>query len=608
MLTIPTMVSRFATSLTSVLGLFVCLSACTKSDISATGETPSLQTNSAWFEDITTAAGLDFKHDCGQVGTYFMPESAGSGGALLDFDNDGRLDIYLVHNAGANPAGTPKSRNRLYHQAPDGNFRDVSDGCGLDVTGYGMGVAVGDLNNDGLPEVLVTEYGNTRLFRNRGEGRFEDVTRAAGINNVRWATAASFFDYDRDGWLDLVVVNYVDYAESVKCYDTRGVIEYCGPQGMQGTATRLFHNVSANPEGPRRAEGSGNDGAVRFEDVSVASGLAKRTGPGLGVLCADFDGDRWPDIFIADDGMPNRLYMNQRNGNFTEEAAQRGIAYNAFGSAVANMGIAFGDVDGDGLSDIFVTHVSWEQHGLWKQGPKGLFQDQTAAAGLGNLARRGTGFGTVLADFDRDGALDLAFVNGRIKRENPVGPGVSPGPFPPELDPFWHPYAQRNQLFVNDGAGRFRDISDANPAFCGRAGVGRGLACGDIDNDGDLDLLVANTGAFARLLRNVAPNRGHWLLIRAIDPALGGRDAYGAEIRVSAGASAGGPSGRTWARLVQPGYSYLVSNDPRVHFGFGAVSDFDRIEVIWPDGTGEIFPGGRSDRLLVLRKGSGTKP
>src|SRR5438034_2332005 len=413
-----------------------------------------------------------------------------------------------------------------------------------------MGVAVGDLNNDGLPEVLLTEYGNTRLFLNRGAGRFEEVTRSAGIENTRWATAAAFLDYDRDGWLDLVVVNYLDYSETVKCYDTRGKPEFCGPQGMQGTATRLFHNL-----------GAGKDGSIRFEDVSVVSGLAKKTGPGLGVLCADFDGDHWPDLFIADDGMPNRLFINQRNGTFTEEAAQRGIAYNAFGSAVANMGIAFGDVDGDGFFDVFIPHVSWEQHALWKQGPAGLFQDQTTAMGLANLGQRGTGFGAVLADFDLDGALDLAFVNGRIKRASDSVADAAQSLLP-GLDPFWRSYAQRNQLFINDGTGRFREISEANPAFCGHAAVGRGLACGDIDNDGALDLLIINAGAPAQLVRNVAPKRGHWVLVRAIDPGLGGRDAYGAEITVRAGA-------RRWWRLVQPGYSFLVSNDPRVHFGLG---------------------------------------
>lgn len=553
------------------------MQACRKQEASTDKTSPR---KGAWFEDITRQVGLDFQHYSGATSNYFMPESIGSGGALFDFDNDGRLDIYLVQNGPNHPGAS----NRLYQQQADGRFRDVSGGSGLDVAGYGMGVAVGDVNNDGLPDVLLTEYGKVRLFQNRGGGHFEDVTRAAAIDNTRWGTGAAFFDYDRDGWLDLVIVNYVDYSQTVKCYDTRGALEYCGPQGMQGTVAKLFHN-----------RGRGTNGIVQFEDVTVVSGLANRTGAGLGVICADFDGDHWPDIFIADDGMPNRLYINQRNGTFSEEAGQRGIAYSAFGAAAANMGVALGDVDGDGLFDIFVTHLSWEQHALWKQGPRGFFEDQTAAAGLANPALRGTGFGAVLADFDLDGADDLAFVNGRIKR------GEHTGVTGAGLDSFWLPYAQQRQLFANDGSGRFREISESNPGFCSEAAVGRGLACGDIDNDGAVDLLAMNTGGPARLFRNIAPKRGHWLMVRAIEPALGGRDGHGAEVTVRGGA-------KSWKRVVQPGYSFLVSNDPRVHFGIGSVSQIERIEVVWADGTPEIFPGGSSDRLLLLRKGEGSKP
>jgi hypothetical protein len=581
-------VLRFQTSSVS-LATIVLLGACTKYEPQVETEQKEVsefsRKTTPWFEDATAALGLNFKHDSGATGTYFMPESIGSGGALFDFDNDGRLDIYLVHNALPNS----ESKNRLYRQGADGRFHDVSEGSGLDVTGYGMGVAAGDVNNDGLPDLLLAEYGKTRLFHNRGGGRFEDVTSKTGIDNMRWGTAAAFFDYDRDGWLDLVIVNYVDYSHTVKCYDTRGMPEYCGPQGIQGTASRLYHNLGKS------------DGSVRFEDVSVTSGLARKTGASLGVFCADFDGDHWPDIFIADDGMPNRLYINQRNGTFNEEAVQRGIAYNAFGSPAANMGIACGDIDSDGLFDIFITHLSWEQHGLWKQGPVGLFQDKTAATGLGNLARRGTGFGTLLADFDCDGALDLAMVNGRIKRgTDSSAAGKADGKaYLKSTDPFWRPYAERNHLLANDGSGQFRDISDANPAFCGQDAVGRGLACGDVDNDGDLDLLVMNTGGPTQLFRNVATNRGHWLVVRAIDPALGGRDTYGAEITLKAGP-------RQWRRLIQPGYSFLVSNDPRVHFGLGEIKEFNGIEVVWPDGVLERFAGGRSNRLVVLRKGTGT--
>jgi hypothetical protein len=539
-----------------------------------------------WLEDITARTGVEFLHDSGATGSYFMPESTGSGGALFDFDNDGRLDLYLVHCAP--PAS--KSRNRLFHQQSDGRFRDVSEGSGLDVTGHGMGAAAGDVNNDGLPDLLLTEYGAARLFVNLGGGKFRETGAAAGIDNPRWATAAAFFDYNRDGWLDLVIANYVDYTPTQKCFDTRGAQEYCGPQGMAGTATRLFRNLGA-----ATARAGDRDRPARFEDVTVRSGLAQKIGPALGVFCADFDGDRWPDIFLTDDGQPNRLFVNQRNGTFTEQAPVRGLAYNALGGLAANMGIAHGDTDGDGLFDLFVTHLNWEQHALWRQGPRGLFQDQIAASGLASPAWRGAGFGAVLADFDLDGAPDLAFVNGLIKRGNDPAPRV------PGLPAFWSPYAQRSQLFANDGSGRFRDVSAANPDFCGLAAVGRGLACGDLDNDGAPDLVVMNAGSATRLFRNVAPRRGRWLAVRAIDPALGGRDAYGAEIIVEAG-------GRKWWRLAQPGYSYLTSNDPRVHFGLGQISSVDRLRVFWPDGTEEIFPGGDPDRLVVLHKGAGRKP
>ena len=318
----------------------------------------------AWFEDRTAQSGLLFIHDSGATGKFFMPESIGSGGALFDFDNDGRLDVYLVQGGGTNSS----SRHQLFHQQPDGTFRDVSAGSGLDVNGHGMGVAAGDVNNDGRADVLLTEYGRTRLFLNRGRGQFEDVTTASGIDNTRWGTSAAFFDYDRDGWLDLVIANYVDYSPTEKCFDTRGAQEYCGPQGMPGTVTKLFRNLGAT------------NAAVRFADETVRSGLTRQIGPALGVVCADFTGDRWPDIFLADDGQPNRLFVNQRNGTFLEEAAARGLAYNMLGGTAANMGVALGDVNGDEFFDVFVTHLAWENHSLWQQGPRGVFQDRFASS------------------------------------------------------------------------------------------------------------------------------------------------------------------------------------------------------------------------------------
>jgi hypothetical protein len=533
-----------------------------------------------WFEAATARVDLNFVHDAGVSGRYLVPEQMGSGGALIDFDNDGRLDLFLVQHGG--PASA--SVNRLYRQKPDGRFEDVTAGSGLGLAGWGMGVAAGDVNNDGFTDLLVTEYGGVKLFLNLGRGAFTNVTAASGLDNPRWGTSAAWFDFDRDGWLDLAIANYLDYDPTQQCRGPDGAPDFCGPHGFGGLAARLFRNLGA----------SGAARAPRFEDVTVRSGLARHAGPGLGVVCADFDGDRWPDIFFADDGKPNRLFLNRRDGTFVEEAAQRGVAFDAMGATGGNMGIALGDVDGNGLFDLFVTHLREEHHGLWTQGPRGFFQERAAVAGLNRQAWRGTGFGAVFADFDLDGALDLAFVNGLVKRGRDKAPVLG------GVKEFWHPYAQRNQLFAGDGKGNFRDVSEDNPVFCGLAAVGRGLLAGDLDNDGALDLVYTGTGGPARVCRNVVARRGHWLLVRAIDPALGGRDALGAEITVRAG-------GRVWWRLAHPASSYLSSHDPRAHFGLGAVSTVDGIQVVWPDGSAEEFPGGAVDRLLVLRKSEGRK-
>jgi hypothetical protein len=577
-----------------VLALFLPLAGlagCQKAAAPSSADQPH---GPVWFQDVTDQVGLNFVHDPGPPGSFFMPEHVGSGVALFDYDNDGRLDIYLLQNRGPNSSST----NRLFHQESDGRFTDVSAGSGLDVAGYGMGVAIGDVNNDGWPDVLITEYGRIRLFLNNGNGTFTDVTKESGLENTLWGTSACFVDYDRDGWLDLVVVNYVDYDAKKRCDGPAGQQEYCGPNAFPGTVAKLYRNLgrtaSASPSSPVKGDKK-RGGMVRFEDVTVKSGLGRLAGPGLGVVCADFNGDRWPDILIANDGKPNHLWINQRDGTFKEEAVMRGLAYNAMGKAEANMGIAVGDVTGDGLFDVFVTHLNEETNTLWVQGPRGMFQDRTVARKLAHPRWRSTGFGTLLADFDHDGALDLAIANGHIKPPPRPAAGVK---IDPTLSPFWKQYADRNQLFVNDGNGQFRDISPENGPFCGTARVARGLACGDIDGDGALDLVVTNVAGQVRVYRNQAPKRGHWLLVRAVDPVLGGRDAYGAEITVQAG-------GRRWVRLLNPGYSYLCSNDPRVHFGLGPNQRVDAIQVIWPDGTEEAFPGQTVDQVVVLRKGEG---
>ncbi len=526
-----------------------------------------------WFRDVTAEVGLDFTHDAGPAdGRYFLPQVIGSGAALFDCDGDGRLDILLLQNAGPNS----KTTHRLFRQTPDGRFADISRGSGLDVAGHGMGVAVGDVNNDGRPDVVITEYRGLRLFLNEGGGRFREVTREAGLDSPLWGTSASFLDYDRDGWLDLVVVNYVDYDPALSCADPGGRREFCHPNNFRPSTVKLYRN-------------RGRPGSVAFEDVTLAAGLGRWPGPGLGVACADFTGDGWPDILVANDAKANHLFVNRRDGTFQEEALARGLAYNGGGSPQGNMGIALADVDGDGALDVFITHLTEEQNTLWLQRPLGSFQDRTLPARLGSARWRGTGFGTVLADFDRDGWPDLAVANGRVARR----PGVAPRP----SGAFWDDYAERNQLFMNEGNGRFRDVSPANPDFTATPRVARGLAAGDLDGDGAIDLLVTSVAGPAKVYRNVAPNRGHWLLVQAIDPTLK-RDAYGAVVTVEAG-------GRRWVNAVLPGQSYLCSNDPRVHFGLGAAGRVDRIRVVWPDGRAETFPGGAADRVIVLRRGDG---
>lgn len=551
-----------------MLFIFLFVTGC-----GGTASTPKEQGPEAlpWFEEIGLASGLDFEHDCGAINDkYFMPQITGSGAAIIDFDNDGLLDLYLLNNGG--PDGR---KNRLFRQVSQGAFRDVTEGSGLGYSAYCQGVAVGDMNNDGRMDILVTEYGGVRLFQNDG-GSFTDITASSGLKNPLWATSAAFVDFDRDGWLDLVVVNYLVYDASRVC-SLNNRRDYCAPSTFVGTSTKLFRN-----------RGSG-----RFEDVTIASGLSERIGPGLGIHCADFNGDGWPDFFVTNDGKPNHLWINQKNGTFHEEAVIRGLAVNAMGKAEANMGIALGDVDGDGMEDVFVTHLNIETNTLWKQGPRGLFQDRTVNAMLNRPDKPSTGFGTVMADFDRDGAIDLAIVNGSVTRSEPVHN---------DPQPFLSQYYQQNQIFSNDGTGRFMDRSSSNGGgrgFSGYGNVGRGIVVGDFENDGRLQLLTTAVGGRIRLFKNVVSQPGNWLGIRAYDPVLN-RDALGAEVTVTAGS-------RRWKRTVQTCAGYLTSQDPRVHFGLGSAGTVDSLNILWPDGTNESFAIAECNKHYKLVKGLGRK-
>jgi hypothetical protein len=546
------------------------LTACSSSPPPPTAPQPA---GPAWFADATATVGLAFRQQAGPTDKYFMPQVMGSGLGVIDFDNDGRLDLIVLNNAG--PKAT--ARHKLFHHEPDGTFRDASAGSGLDVAGHGMGVAVGDFDNDGFADVYVSQYGGGRLFRNSGGGKFEDVTDRAGVAQPRWGTSCCFVDFDRDGWLDLLVANYVDYDPSKPCVDGSGRGDFCHPNQFPGTAARLFRN-----------RGNGT-----YDDVTVSSGLAAKPSNGLGVGCADFTGDGWPDLLVANDAKPNHLWVNQRNGTFRDEAAERRVAFDAVGNVRANMGVAVADLHGDGRDDVFVTHLAEELHTLWRQDSPGRFKDATGEAGLARPAWRGTGFGTVAIDFDHDGRVDLAVANGRVMRARTPLVGT-PGA---DLPAFWHAYAERNQLFANAGGGTFRDVSADSPAFTGTPGVHRGLAWADLDNDGAMDLIVSSIEGPVRVFKNVAPKAGHWLLVKAVDPR-GNRDALGAVVTVRA-------KDKQWRGRSNPGQSYCTSGDPRVHFGLGSVTALDAMRVEWPDGLREEFPGGTADRLITLTRGQG---
>jgi hypothetical protein len=556
----------------------------TDSDPGAAGPAPP--TSNLWFTDISHEAGLDFVHEAAADDRLRLPAVMGGGAALFDFDNDGDLDIYLSNGDQVLPESSDheRGRNRLYRREADGRYTDVTAGSGLGDRGYGMGVAVGDIDNDGNVDIFVSNYGPDRLYRNRGNGSFADITSAAGAGVDGWSASAAFCDFDRDGFLDLYVTRYVDFQPAKRCTGKSGAPEFCGPKSFRPVHDIVLHN-----------DGIGADGGVRFSDVSDAAGISSTLAAGLGLVCLDVDGDGWQDVYVANDAYPNQLWINQGAGApgtiaFRDDSLILGVAYNLHGQAQAGMGVIAEDLDGTGAFDLFLTHLASEANTLYGNlGGAGGFQDVSGSSGLGPSSMPLTGFGVVAFDAELDGDLDLFIANGKVN----VGEAVPGSGFPPP----WNTLPEPNLFYLNDGSGVFTRLDEPVRALVSGREISRGIASGDIDGDGDTDLLVSNLLDRARLYRNDTPRRGHWLAVRARDPRLK-RDALGARVTLVIG-------DRRLVRQVAVATGYLSSHSPVLHFGVGDARAIDRIEVRWPDGYEEVFPGGAADRAVTLDRGSG---
>ena len=537
-----------------------------------------------WFSEQSQATGLNFVHVNGMSGERFIAEIMGPGVALFDYDNDGDLDVYAVQGQPLHrsPEERAESQDRLFRNdmevRADGSrtirFTDVTAETGLVPRSYGMGVAAGDFNNDGWTDLYLSRFGADALLKNNGNGTFTDVFLTAGLADPGWTVAVSFLDFDRDGWLDLFVSSYVRYStmSDITCVAPTGARDYCSPQSYQPAPGRLFRNK--------------RDGT--FQDVSVTSGIATEYGAALGTLAFDANGDGWVDLYVANDGADNQLWLNRRNGKFENTAVVAGVAVNGQGKAEGSMGVDAGDFDNDGDEDLLVANLTGEGSTLYENDGTCSFQDVAAATVLRAQTLAYTGFGTAWFDADNDGWLDILTVNGAVATIQALAAAG---------DPF--PLRQRKQLLRNTGMRRFEDVTAQAGAAFAAPDVGRGAAFGDIDNDGDVDVVVANNNGRMHLLLNNHTDGNRWLGVRAVGGSK--RDMLGAMVGVVLS------DGSVRRRRVRSDGSYGSANDPRIVFGLGASGQPARIQVRWPSGRMDEWPWTVVNRWVVVREGVGVQ-
>jgi enediyne biosynthesis protein E4 len=525
------------------------------------------------FTDVTAQAGIHFKHNSGAFGKKYLPETIGAGAAFIDYDNDGWQDILLVNSTDWPEHKQSHTTAALYHNNHDGTFTDVTRAAGLAVEMYGIGAAVGDFDNDGNDDIYITCVGPNHLFRNLGNGKFQDVTQRAGVGDPGFSTSAAWFDYDNDGRLDLFVANYVQWSPETDQYcslDGKNK-SYCTPQAYKGQSATLYHN---------RGDGT-------FENVTQRAGLNDPTSKSLGVAVLDYNNDGKPDLFVANDTEPNKLYKNNGNGTFTDEAVAAGVAFSEAGTARAGMGVDAGDYDGSGREGVVIGNFTNESMALYHNDGTGLFTDDAPNSGIGKASAQSLTFATFFFDYDLDGLLDVFAVNGHVSDDiSVVQPGVR--------------YAQPPHLFRNKGHKRFEEVTSRLGRAIQRAIVGRGAAYGDIDNDGDLDLLVTTNNGPARLLRNDNANQNDLLRVRLVG-TRSNRDGIGAKVTLKSS------KGAREMLAVKSGSSYCSQSELPLTFGLGKPEDGVTLslEIVWPGGERDTVPDIKPDQFVTVQEGKG---